>query len=104
MRVVHISSLLCAPPLQGVSGRVIEAQIPYIKQPVPIIIVFRALGLLADKDILEHICYDLSDENPDSSDMMELLRPSLEQTYEISSQEVSPPLQSLVTSHKRRKS
>ena len=42
------------------------------------IIVFRALGFVADKDILEHICYDFSDAT-----MMELLRPSLEEAFVI---------------------
>ncbi len=40
--------------------------------------VFRALGFVADKDILEHICYDFND-----TAMMELLRPSLEEAFVI---------------------
>ena len=39
-------------------------------------IVFLALGLVADKDVLEHICYDFSD-----AAMMDLLRPSLEGAF-----------------------
>ncbi|KAL6637214.1 hypothetical protein ACP70R_024786 [Stipagrostis hirtigluma subsp. patula] len=50
---------------------------------IPIIIVFRALGFVADKDILEHICYDFSD-----TQMMELLRPSLEEAFVIQNQHV----------------
>ena len=46
-------------------------------------IVFRALGFVADKDILEHICYDFSDV-----EMMELLRPSLEEAFVIQNQQV----------------
>ena len=42
------------------------------------IIVFRALGFVAYKDILEHICYDFSD-----AAMMELLRTSLEEAFLI---------------------
>jgi len=45
--------------------------------------VFRALGFVADKDILEHICYDFSD-----TQMMELLRPSLEEAFVIQNQQV----------------
>lgn len=45
--------------------------------------VFRALGFVADKDILEHICYDFSD-----TAMMELLRPSLEEAFVIQNQQV----------------
>ncbi|KAK6919060.1 RNA polymerase Rpb2, domain 3 [Dillenia turbinata] len=61
---------------QGSSGQYIRATLPYIRTEIPIIIVFRALGFVADKDILEHICYDFSD-----TQMMELLRPSLEEAF-----------------------
>lgn len=61
-----------------------KATIPYIKQDVPIVIVFRALGFVADKDILEHICYDFSD-----AQMMDLMRPSLEESFVIQNQEVA---------------
>ena len=47
------------------------------------IIVFQALGFVADKDILEHICYDFSDAS-----MTELLRPSLEEDFVIQNQQV----------------
>ena len=47
--------------------------------------MFRALGFVADKDILEHICYDFSD-----TQMMELLRPSLEEAFVIQNQQVLP--------------
>ena len=42
-------------------GRRIVATLPYIKQEVPIMIVFRALGFVSDRDILEHIIYDFND-------------------------------------------
>jgi hypothetical protein len=57
---------------------------PWCRSDVPIILVFRALGFVADKDILEHICYDFNDPA-----MMELLRPSLEEAAAINDQEVS---------------
>ena len=69
--------------LQGSSGQHIRATLPYIRADIPIIIVFRALGFVADKDILEHICYDFSD-----TQMMELLRPSLEEAFVIQNQQV----------------
>jgi DNA-directed RNA polymerase II subunit RPB2 len=56
---------------KGVSGQYIRATLPYIKQDIPVIVVFRALGLVADKDILEHIVYDSRD-----TEMLELLKPS----------------------------
>lgn len=70
--------------LQGSSGQYIRCTLPYIKSDIPIIIVFRALGFVADKDILEHICYDFSD-----TQMMELLRPSLEEAFVIQNQQVA---------------
>lgn len=70
--------------MQGSSGQYIRATLPYIRTEIPIIIVFRALGFVADKDILEHICYDFSD-----CQMMELLRPSLEEAFVIQNQQVS---------------
>lgn len=70
-------------PIQGSSGQYIRATLPYIRTEIPIIIVFRALGFVADKDILEHICYDFKD-----TQMMELLRPSLEEAFVIQNQQV----------------
>jgi len=35
--------------------------LPYIRQEIPIMIVFRALGFVSDRDILEHIIYDFQD-------------------------------------------
>lgn len=64
------------------TGGTIRVNIPYIRQDVPIIVLFRALGLVADKDILEHIVYNIED-----AAMMDLLRPSLEEASVIQSQE-----------------
>lgn len=50
-------------------GRRIVATLPYIRQEVPIMIVFRALGFVSDRDILEHIIYDFND-----MEMMEAVR------------------------------
>ncbi|KAH9554263.1 hypothetical protein CY35_08G055300 [Sphagnum magellanicum] len=68
----------------GSSGQYIRATLPYIRTEIPIIVVFRALGFVADKDILEHICYDFND-----TAMMELLRPSLEEAFVIQNQQVA---------------
>ncbi|KAI4312159.1 hypothetical protein MLD38_037002 [Melastoma candidum] len=68
----------------GSTRQYIRAPLPYIHAEIPIVIVFRALGFVAEKDILEHICYDFSDTR-----MMELLRPSLEEAFVIQNQEVA---------------
>jgi DNA-directed RNA polymerase II subunit RPB2 len=69
---------------KGRSGQTIKASLPYIHDEIPIVIVFRALGFVADREILEHICYDLKDER-----MMELLRPSLEEAFAVQSRETA---------------
>ena len=54
-------------------GGLITARIPYVKVDVPIIILFRALGLESDKDIMDYIVFDENDNT-----FKELLRPSLD--------------------------
>ncbi|KAJ3197166.1 DNA-dependent RNA polymerase II, partial [Dinochytrium kinnereticum] len=68
----------------GGSGQVIQTSLPYIKSDIPIVIVFRALGVVADRDILEHICYDMND-----TQMLEMLKPCIEEAFEIQDQEVA---------------
>ncbi|XP_035506007.1 DNA-directed RNA polymerase II subunit RPB2 isoform X3 [Scophthalmus maximus] len=58
--------------------------LPYIRQEVPIIIVFRALGFVSDRDILEHIIYDFDDP-----EMMEMVKPSLDEAFVIQEQNVA---------------
>lgn len=43
-------------------GNVLYLEIPRIKIPVPLVIVFRALGVLSDKSICEHIMLDIEDD------------------------------------------
>eukprot|EP00878_Enallax_costatus_P009529 GHUV01009957.1.p1 GENE.GHUV01009957.1~~GHUV01009957.1.p1 ORF type:complete len:1020 (+),score=255.55 GHUV01009957.1:227-3286(+) len=67
-----------------VTGSVIRATIPYVKADVPVLVLFRALGTVSDRDILEHIVYDFNDH-----EMMEALRPSIEEAQPISSQNLA---------------
>jgi DNA-directed RNA polymerase II subunit RPB2 len=60
------------------SGQRIVCILPYIKQEIPIMIVFRALGFVSDRDILEHIIYDFDD-----AEMLEMLKPSLDEAFVI---------------------
>ncbi|QPG74030.1 DNA-dependent RNA polymerase II [Brettanomyces nanus] len=68
----------------GGVGRSIMTTLPYIKADIPIVIVFRALGVIEDGDILQHICYDENDWQ-----MMEMLKPCIEEGFLIQSQEVA---------------
>jgi DNA-directed RNA polymerase II subunit RPB2 len=54
-----------------------------VKQEIPVVIVFRALGCEDDRAILEHILYDFDD-----MEMMELLKPSLEKAMVIQKRDV----------------
>lgn len=66
---------------EGAQGKQIRTTLPYIRQDVPVVIVFRALGFVADKEIVERIVYDFSD-----SEMMSQLRPSMEEASLITMQ------------------
>ncbi|KAJ2602772.1 DNA-dependent RNA polymerase II [Coemansia sp. RSA 1722] len=66
------------------AGQTIQANIPYIRTAVPIVVVFRALGMVTAKDILEHIAYDMQD-----TQMMEMLKPSVEEAFVIQDRDVA---------------
>jgi len=55
-------------------GASVVLTLPYVRKEIPIVIVFRALGIESDREILEHIVYNLKDVQ-----MMEALRPSLDE-------------------------
>lgn len=65
-------------------GQRIVSTLPYIRQEVPIIIVFRALGFVSDRDILEHIIYDFDDP-----EMMEMVGLALSGT--LVRERLAPP-------------
>jgi DNA-directed RNA polymerase II subunit RPB2 len=56
-------------------GKPIHVQIPRVKQPVPLFIVFRALGVISDKDICEKILLNI--ENINNKTLLELLQASI---------------------------
>ena len=43
-------------------GQPLVIQLPRVKQPIPLFIVFRSLGLISDKEICETILLDINDE------------------------------------------
>ena len=45
----------------SIEGNQIRSTLPYIRTDVPVVIIFRALGYVADRDIIEHVVYDLED-------------------------------------------
>ncbi|KAI9791745.1 MAG: DNA-dependent RNA polymerase II [Peltula sp. TS41687] len=70
--------------LKGGVGQTIKCTLPYIKAEIPIVIVFRALGVVSDEDILNHVCYDRSD-----TQMLMMLKPCLEEGFVIQDREVA---------------
>lgn len=74
-----------APPKGSpITGNVYRVAIPYVKQDIPAIIVFRALGFVPDRNILDLICYNFEDRQ-----MLEMLKPSLEESHYIQHQETA---------------
>eukprot|EP00124_Ichthyophonus_hoferi_P004296 Ihof_evm1s456 gene=Ihof_evmTU1s456 len=83
-QAVYVKLLARGTGFKSSLGQTIQTTLPYIRQDVPIVVVFRALGFVADRDILEHIIYDCSD-----MEMMELLKPSLEEAFVIQHKDVA---------------
>ncbi|TIC65629.1 beta and beta-prime subunits of DNA dependent RNA-polymerase [Wallemia mellicola] len=71
-------------PQGNAQADTMRATIPYIKNEIPIIIVFRALGIVPDREILEHICFDFDD-----SQMLDLLKPCIEEAFVVQDQNVA---------------
>ncbi|KAF2453520.1 DNA-dependent RNA polymerase II RPB140 [Lineolata rhizophorae] len=69
---------------RGGFGGTVKATMPYIKSDVPIAVVFRALGVVSDEDIISHIVYDRND-----TQMMNMLKPCIEEAFVIQDREVA---------------
>jgi DNA-directed RNA polymerase II subunit RPB2 len=66
-------------------GKPIVVQIPRVKQPIPLFIVFRALGVISDKEICEYILLNLEDKR--SSFMLENLQASIIEAHKYNNKE-----------------
>ncbi|CAN8067772.1 unnamed protein product [Agarophyton chilense] len=62
----------------GLSGSTIHCQVPNIREEIPVVVLFRALGCANDKEVMSHICYDLSDD-----ELMTSVMPSIEEAQDI---------------------
>lgn len=62
----------------------VRVQLPYVKQDIPLVIVFRALDIVSDADILEKICFDQSDK-----EMIDMLMGSLQEGQPIQGAELA---------------
>jgi DNA-directed RNA polymerase II subunit RPB2 len=66
-------------------GFPIHVQIPRVKQPVPLFIVFRALGIISDKDICERILLNIHDET--NKELLDGLQASIIESNKYLTQE-----------------
>ena len=56
-----------------------------MKIPVPLLVVFRAMGIISDKEICSKIILDIEDEN--NQEMLEFLKASLIDSNNVLTQE-----------------
>ena len=56
-------------------GNTLYLQIPRIKQPIPLFVIFRALGIISDKDICKKILLDVN--NSENKTLLSLLQASI---------------------------
>ena len=66
-------------------GHAIMVQMPRVKQPIPLFIVFRALGVISDKDICERILLDIN--NDKNKQLLEALQASVIEANKYLTQE-----------------
>ncbi len=66
-------------------GYPIVFEIPRVKQPIPLFVVFRALGVISDKEICEKILLDVNDEK--NNKLLEALQASAIESNKFLTQE-----------------
>ena len=62
-------------------GRTLKVSIPHVKIDIPVFILFKALGITTDKEIIRHIMYDIQD-----TEVLTWLKPSIEESSYIKTQ------------------
>lgn len=69
---------------KGAVTNVLRVTLPYIKEDIPIVVVFRALGSISDQEILKHVVYDIND-----TELLEAMLSSLEEGHVVQDREVA---------------
>ena len=64
-----------------VAGNIIKISMPYLRQDISLCIMFRALGILSDKEIIEYVVLDINDEM--NKDIIQILNYSLDEASNI---------------------
>jgi len=68
-------------------SQAICVDLPRVKQPIPLFIVFRAIGVICDKDICEKILLKIDGLEGTSKEMLESLQPSIIEANKYLTQE-----------------
>lgn len=59
----------------------LDVTLPYLRKEVPLVVLFRALGIESDADIVELICQD-----PNDVELLDMIRPCIEEGIAMSGQ------------------
>jgi DNA-directed RNA polymerase II subunit RPB2 len=62
-------------------GRTLKVSIPHVKIDIPAFILFKAMGVTTDKEIIQYIVYDIKD-----NEILTWLKPSIEESSHIKTQ------------------
>jgi DNA-directed RNA polymerase II subunit RPB2 len=68
-------------------GKTIKVDIKRFKSDIPLFIIFRALNIISDKSIIEHIVYDI--DNSYNLELINLLEASLEEASHVKSKDMA---------------
>jgi len=64
-------------------GKTLKVNIPHCRVDIPLFIIFRAFGIISDKDIIKHILYNINN----NSDKLDLLQSTIEEGSCVNTQE-----------------
>ena len=76
----------CEIKTKGLSNAIC-VELPRVKQPIPLFIVFRALGVISDKEICERILLKIDGVTGKDKDILEALQPSIIESNKYITQE-----------------
>jgi len=68
-------------------GRIIRMSTSFLKSDVPVFVMFRVLGIMSDKEIIQHIVYDI--DNADNKKIINELMACCEDACDIHTQELA---------------
>ena len=83
-RISQKFDLYLLTPTKKNPSRPICGKLPKMEKDIPLMIIFRALNVVSDEEIMSHICYD-----PEDSEFLDMLRPSIEQSSTIHDQRLA---------------